>query len=49
MKKTTVQEVQLLYCGQAYSGDKERAKHVDYEHPDKLQYPTPDDFEKRLL
>jgi hypothetical protein len=49
MKKTTVQEVQLLYCGQAYSGDKERAKHVDYEHPDKLYYPTPEDFENRLL
>jgi hypothetical protein len=27
MKKSKVQEVQLLYCGQAYSGDKEHAKH----------------------
>jgi hypothetical protein len=38
-----------FYCDQAYSSDKERIKHIDYEHPGKLYYPTPEDFEKRLL
>jgi hypothetical protein len=38
-----------FYCSQAYSSDKERVKHIDYEHPGKLYYPMPEDFEKRLL
>ncbi len=38
-----------FYCDQAYSSDKERIKHIDYQHPGKLYYPTPEDFEKRLL
>jgi hypothetical protein len=38
-----------FYCSQAYSSDKERVKHVDYEHPGKMYYPTQEDFEKRLL
>lgn len=37
-----------FYCDQTYSSDKERIKHIDYEHPGKLYYPTPEDFEKRL-
>jgi hypothetical protein len=37
-----------FYCDQAYSSDKERVKHIGYEHPGKLYYPTPEDFEKRL-
>ena len=38
-----------FYCSQTYSSDKERVKHIDYEHPGKLYYDTPEDFEKRLL
>jgi hypothetical protein len=38
-----------FYCSQAYSSDKERIKHIDYQHPGKLYYPTPEDFEKCLL
>jgi len=38
-----------FYCSQTYSSDKERIKHIGYEHPGKLYYPTPEDFEKRLL
>ena len=38
-----------FYCSQSYSSDIERIKHVDSEHPGKLYYPTPEDFEKRLL
>jgi hypothetical protein len=38
-----------FYCSQAYSSDKDRVKHIDYEHPGKLYYDTPEDFEKRLL
>jgi hypothetical protein len=38
-----------FYCDQAYSSDKERVKHIDYQHQGKLYYPTPEDFEKRLL
>ena len=38
-----------FYCDQAYSSNKERVKHIDYEHPGKLYYSTPEDFEKRLL
>jgi hypothetical protein len=37
-----------FYCSQTYSSDKERVKHIGYEHPGKLYYPTPEDFEKRL-
>ena len=37
-----------FYCDQTYSSDKERVKHIDYEHPGKLYYPTPEDFDKRL-
>jgi len=38
-----------FYCSQSYSTDKEQVKHIDYQHPGKLYYPTPEDFEKRLL
>jgi hypothetical protein len=38
-----------FYCSQDYPDDKERVKHIDYEHPGKLYYPMPEDFEKRLL
>jgi hypothetical protein len=37
-----------FYCNQYYSSDKERIKHIDSNHPGKLYYPTPEDFEKRL-
>jgi hypothetical protein len=38
-----------FYCSQTYSSDKERVKHIDFEHPDKMYYPTQKDFENRLL
>ena len=42
-------KLNCFYCSQAYSSDKERAMHIDYDHPGKLHYPTPKDFENRLL
>jgi len=38
-----------FHCSQAYSSDKERVQHIDAEHPGNMYYPTPEDFEKRLL
>jgi hypothetical protein len=39
----------LFLLRPSYSSDKERIKHIDYDHPSKLYYLTPEDFEKRLL
>ena len=37
-----------FYCDEFCSNDKERVAHIDYAHPGKLYYPTPEDFENRL-
>ena len=37
-----------FYCSQTYSSDKERVKHIYFQHLGKLCYPTQEDFEKRL-
>jgi hypothetical protein len=45
MKKTAVQEVNCCsYRGQAYMSYTEPNEHIDYEHPGKLHYPTPEDL-----
>jgi hypothetical protein len=45
MKKTAVQEVNCcFYRGQAYMSYTEPNEHIDYEHPGKLHYPTPEDL-----
>jgi hypothetical protein len=38
-----------FYCSQAYSSNIERIEHIDAEHPGKMYYPKPEDFEKRLI
>ena len=38
-----------FYCDQAYSSDKERVKHIDYQHSGKLYYPTPEDLEASII
>jgi hypothetical protein len=37
-----------FYCSQSYPDDKERFKHIGIEHPGKMFWPTPEDFENRL-
>jgi hypothetical protein len=37
-----------FYCDDSFSCDKERVHHISYEHPGKMFYPTPDDFNWRL-
>jgi hypothetical protein len=37
-----------FYCNEFCSYDEERVAHIDYAHPGKLYYPTPEDFENRL-
>jgi hypothetical protein len=37
-----------FYCNQYYSSYKEHIEHIRYEHPAKLYYPKPEDFENRL-
>jgi hypothetical protein len=36
-----------FYCGEYYSSDVERVKHIDSKHQGKLYYPTQDDFANR--
>ncbi len=36
-----------FYCGEYYSSDVERVKHIDSRHQGKLYYPKPDDFANR--
>jgi hypothetical protein len=38
-----------FYCDQSHSSDKERVIHIQYQHPGKMLWPTPEAFEKRLL
>jgi hypothetical protein len=47
-RRATTQEIQLLYCNQAYSSDMERVQHIDCEQPGKMYYPIPEDFEMHL-
>jgi hypothetical protein len=37
-----------FYCSKSHSTNKERITHINYEHPGKIYYPTPEDFENRL-
>jgi hypothetical protein len=37
-----------FYCSEVYSSDMERVKHIGVEHPGKMFWPTPEDFENRL-
>ena len=37
-----------FHCNQFCSSDIERIGHIDSEHPGKLYYPNPEDFENRL-
>ncbi|HEX5892340.1 MAG TPA: hypothetical protein VFY41_05715 [Nitrososphaeraceae archaeon] len=39
---------EIIKIIQNYSSDKELVKHIDSEHPGKLYYSTPEDFEMRL-
>jgi hypothetical protein len=43
----SVKEFKCFYCDQLCSDDKERINHIGTEHPGKLHYPTPADFENR--
>jgi hypothetical protein len=50
-QNTTTESIKgfkCFYCDQLCLDDKERVNHIDAEHPGKLYYPTPKDFEKRL-
>jgi hypothetical protein len=37
-----------FYCEQFCSSDSKRVTHIDNEHPGRLYYPNPEDFENRL-
>jgi hypothetical protein len=37
-----------FYCFEYHSSDEERVTHIEYEHPGKMHYPTPEDFRNRL-
>jgi hypothetical protein len=41
-------QFQCFYCNQYYADDIERVTHIDYEHPGRLHYPMPKDFDDRL-
>ena len=41
--------MKCFYCDQSYESDIKRVKHIDDEHPDRLHYPNPEDFENRNL
>ncbi len=49
LQKQEHKRFNCFYCDKAYSSDKERIKHIGYEHPGKLYYQTPEDLQKRLL
>jgi hypothetical protein len=44
----SVKDFKCLYGDQLCLDDKEQMNHIDAEHPGKLYYPTPADFENRL-
>ena len=37
-----------FYCNHVCSSNNDRVQHIDNEHPGKLYYPTPEDFQDRL-
>ena len=37
-----------FHCDQYFANDIERVTHIDYEHPGRLHYPIPKDFDDRL-
>lgn len=37
-----------FHCDQYFANDIERVTHIGYEHPGRLYYPTPKDFDDRL-
>jgi replicative DNA helicase Mcm len=39
---------QCFHCSECFSSDTERLKHRGLAHPDKLDYPEPEDFNNRL-
>jgi hypothetical protein len=39
---------QCFHCNECFSSDTERLKHRGIAHPDKLDYPEPEDFNYRL-
>ena len=43
-----MKEFECFYCNQFCLNDEEHIAHIDAEHPRKLHYPTPADFEERL-
>ncbi len=47
-QKQQHKKLDCFYCNQAYPDDKERIKYIGIEHPGKMFWPTPDDFENRL-
>jgi hypothetical protein len=48
-QNTTTESIKGFKCSTVInSDDMERITHIDEEHPGKLHYPTPEDFENRL-
>ncbi|MGA9169839.1 MAG: hypothetical protein WBZ20_06815, partial [Nitrososphaeraceae archaeon] len=37
-----------FHCNEFYSSDGERVAHISAEHPSRLYYPNPEDFDNRL-
>jgi hypothetical protein len=45
---TALDKFKCFYCDHSFANDIERAAHIDYEHPGRLHYPLPNDFDYRL-
>ena len=45
---TEINKFKCFYCNRFCSSDNERITHTDNEHPGRLYYPNPEDFENRL-
>jgi hypothetical protein len=41
--------IKCFYCDQFYESDIKRVKHITDEHPGRLYYPNPEDFENRNI
>ena len=41
-------DFKCFYCSQVCPSNNDRVQHIDNEHPGKLYYPTPEDFQDRL-
>jgi hypothetical protein len=37
-----------FHCNQYFASDKHRVEHISLDHPGRMYYPTPKDFENRL-